>query len=436
MKKIISSLALGAGMLGFLIGCGNTEEANEANPSETGSDQLTVWAWDANFNIPIMETAAEYYNEEVDDSVNIEVVEMANEDVMQRLISGFTSGVSEGLPDIVLMDDYDAQNMLINYEGKFTELSEDIDMSQFADYKVDIVSHDGGVYAVPFDSGSAGLYYRIDYLEEAGYSQEDMQNLTWSEFVDIGKDVKDATGKWFLAIVPGRGNHYLQMAMQSAGIWYFDEEGNPNFDNPAIREMAPILKEIAEHDLALPVDYYSAEAVGAVTSGEVAAVNSAIWYSPTIRSAEDQEGLWAYTHVPQLETVENATPYTNQGGASWYVLADSSNQELAIDLLKTQFAGNEEFYQDILVENGAVGTYIPAQEGEAYEYEDPFFNGAQIYKDFSEWGNNIPTVDYGIHTTTAAEAFQAVLQDYIEGNTSLDEMIQQAEDYYLSQVGQ
>ncbi|WP_028273256.1 ABC transporter substrate-binding protein [Atopococcus tabaci] len=353
---------VGIGIVGALAGCGGTDGTQPPEGSEgggAGGDTLTVWAWDANFNVPIMEKAGQYYTEQVDGAPNVEVVEMANEDVMQRLISGFTSGVSEGLPDIVLMDDYDAQRMLTGYEGKFSELSEHIDMSQFADYKVDLVSHNDGVYVVPFDSGSAGLYYRTDYLEQAGYTQEDMQDLTWSEFVEIGKDVKEATGKWFLVFIPGRGTHYMQMAM--------------------------------------PVDYFSPEAVGAVTSGDVAAVNSAIWYSATIRSAEDQSGLWAYTNVPQLETVDNATPYTNLGGASWYVWEDSPNKEAAIELLETQFAGNEEFYQEILVENGAVGTYIPAQGG---------------------------------------EAFRSVMQQYMDGEISLDDMIQQAEEYYNMQVGQ
>ena len=62
---------------------------------------------------------------------------MSNEDTIQKLVSGFTSGVSEGLPDIVLVEDYAAQNFLINYEGKFAELSDEIDFSQFAPYKVE-----------------------------------------------------------------------------------------------------------------------------------------------------------------------------------------------------------------------------------------------------------------------------------------------------------
>ena len=58
--------------------------------------------------------------------------------------------------------------------------------------------------------------------------------------------------------------------------------------------------------------------------------------------------------------------------------------------LKQEFAGNDEFYQEILVENGAVGTYLPSQEGEAYQYEDPFFNDASIYKDFFQLDGGHP----------------------------------------------
>ncbi len=229
----------------------------------------------------------------------------------------------------------------------------------------------------------------------------------------------------------------MQMAMQSAGVWYFDKEGKVYFkNNPVIREMAEVLKEIEKNNLAKPVDYFAAEGIGAVTSGEVAAVVSAVWYSATIKSAEDQAGKWAYTTIPKLETVKNATHYSNLGGSSWMVLEDSPNKEAAIDFLKTEFAGNDEFYQEILVDNGAVGTYLPSQTGEAYQYKDPYFNDAQIYKDFSEWMEKIPGVDYGVNTNIAMEALRSVLQDYFDDKISLDEMLEQAEDYYNMQIGE
>ncbi|MFS0958357.1 ABC transporter substrate-binding protein [Enterococcus casseliflavus] len=289
MKK--SGLFLLVIVTGVLFaGCGgNQETADSQDFASTDENTLTVWAWDTNFNIPIMEKAGEYYNAD-NDAIDLNVVEMSNEDTKQKMVSSFTSGVSEGLPDIVLMDDYDVQNYLLNYEGKFAELSEDIDFDQFAPYKVTNATYQEGVYAVPFDSGSAGLYYRKDYLSEAGIDESELTNLTWSKFVEIGETVKEKTGKWFVAFIPNRGTHYIQMAMQSAGLWYFDEDGNIFLkDNPAIREMLPILKTIEEKELAKPVDYFAPEGIGAVTSGEVAAVNSAIWFSATIRSAEDQK---------------------------------------------------------------------------------------------------------------------------------------------------
>ena len=116
------------------------------------------------------------------------------------MVSSFTSGVSEGLPDIVLMDDYDVQNYLLNYEGKFAELSEDIDFDKFAPYKVTNATYQEGVYAVPFDSGSAGLYYRKDYLSEAGIDESELTNLTWSKFVEIGETVKEKRGNGSLRL--------------------------------------------------------------------------------------------------------------------------------------------------------------------------------------------------------------------------------------------
>lgn len=408
-----------------------------SSSSEAAGGELTVWAWDTNFNIPIMEKAGEYYREDGHEDFALDVVEMSNADTRQRLISGFTSGVSEGLPDIILVEDYDAQLFLGNYPDKFVDLSTEIDFNQFAPYKVEALTYEDGVYGIPFDSGSAGMYYRTDYLAEAGYSPEDMKDLTWSEFIEIGKAVKEATGKYFVAFIPNRGTHYMQMAMQSAGLWYYDENGDVNFkDNPAIREMADVLKEIHHNDLALPVDYFSAEGVGAVTNGDVAAAVTAVWFSGTIKSAEDQSGKWAYTNIPMLETVEGATPYSNLGGSSWFVLADSPNKDLAVDFLKNVYAGNNEFYQDILQNNGAVGTYLPAQTDEAYQYEDPFFNGAQIYKDFAEWSSKTPGVNYGQNTALAIESLRSVLQAYFDDEMTLDEMLEAAEEYYRTQSGE
>lgn len=398
-------------------------------------ESLTVWCWDENFNIPIMEIAADYYREAGHEDFEIEIINVEENDLETKSITAFTSGVSEGMPDILLMGDYSAQKFLINFAGKYADLTDYIDFSQFASNKVADYTVDGRVYGVPFDSGSAGIYYRKDLFAQAGYYEEDLQDLTWSELVEIGKDVKKATGKYVFVFTPYKGTHYMQIALQSCGKWFYGEDGKANFvDNEVIRYMSKILKEMYELELIYPVDYWSAEGIGAIQNGNIAAHISAVWYVPTLTAIEEMSGLWGYTNIPIVEGVKGATKYSNIGGSSWVVLEDSKNKELAIDFLKTVYAGNNDFYQEILVKHGAVATYLPSTSGKAYEEEVEFFGGAKVFKDFAEWGKNIPEVFYGENTGAAQDALRSVLQDYLSGNLSLDEALKTAEERFNMQV--
>ena len=67
----------------------------------------------------------------------------------------------------MLIEDYGAQKYLQSFHGAFAPLSGTVDYSGFAPYKVELMTLDGQVYSMPFDSGVTGLYYRKDYLEQA-----------------------------------------------------------------------------------------------------------------------------------------------------------------------------------------------------------------------------------------------------------------------------
>ena len=62
----------------------------------------------------------------------------------------------------------------------------------------------------------------------------------------------------------------------------------------------------------------------------------------------------------------NAVHASNLGGSSWYVLAKSPNKDAAIDFLKSVWGTDVDFYQKILVDQGAVGSLLAARDGEAY----------------------------------------------------------------------
>ncbi|MEH6451819.1 MAG: ABC transporter substrate-binding protein [Psychromonas sp.] len=107
------------------------------------------------------------------------------------------SGVSYSLPDIVLIEDYSTQKYLQSYRGSLAPLTSKIDYSNFASYKVILMTFDKEVYGIPFDSGVTGMYYRTDILAEAGFSKKAMENITWVRFIEIGLQVKEKPASIF-----------------------------------------------------------------------------------------------------------------------------------------------------------------------------------------------------------------------------------------------
>lgn len=245
MRKKLLSFVLASVMLFNLTACGlgneteNNQTAdnaqnnnqtddnqNENSNNSKDSDTITVWAWDESFNIPAANAAAEVYKKDNPD-VNVNVVTMAQDDIVAKLNTALSSGTYDGLPNIALIEDYRIQGYLNAYPDEFADLSSVISAGDFAAYKTGVNQINGKIYGVPFDSGVAALFYRKDIIEEAGYKEKDMQDLTWDKYIEIGKTVKEKCGVDWLTLDPSDLGQ-LRMMMQSAGAWYTDEDGNVN----------------------------------------------------------------------------------------------------------------------------------------------------------------------------------------------------------------
>ena len=68
----------------------------------------------------------------------------------------------------LLIEDYKIQNFLTAYPDAFRPLDSIVDPDKFMDYKLSVMTKDNHRYGAPFDSGVAALFYRTDYLKEAG----------------------------------------------------------------------------------------------------------------------------------------------------------------------------------------------------------------------------------------------------------------------------
>ena len=419
MKKRVLAIAMAAAMTAGTLGSVNVMAA------EDGGTEITVWAWDQAFNGFAMEEA-----DKLDDSVTVNFVEMAKADCLQKIHTVLASGMTEDLPDIVCISDLNAQGYLMAYPDAFMPMDDVINYDDFSAYKKEAVSYYGVGYGVPFDTGVAGLFYRTDYMEEIGYTAEDMQNLTWDEYLSLGEKLKEK-GHLLQTYNPNDIAEF-QIMLQSCGTWFTDEEGNANFvDNAALAECYDIFKTLNESDYCKVVSDWT-EFAGAINGGEVACVLRGSWISSTIIQGEDQSGKWAVAPIPTMET-EGATNRSNQGGSSWFVLKNGKNAEAAAEFLKNTFAGSTDLYNTLLEGANIMGTYLPASDVEAVNIEDEFYGGQQVNKDLSTWMAEIPAVNTGAFSAEAQSALLAVTPQILEG-ADLTECLTEAESQFEQMI--
>ena len=336
-------------------------------------DPLTIWAWDESFNIAAAKTAKEFYLKEHPDA-DIEIVTVAQDDIVAMLYTRFSAGAYDDLPDIVLIEDYRIQGYLHTYANEFADLSDIAVPDDFASYKTEMNQFNGKMYGIPFDCGVAALFYRTDYIKQAGYSKKDMENLTWERYIEIGKEVKEKTGKYMLTLNPGDLGQ-IRMMLQSAGSWYTDEDGNPNvLENDVLKEAIRTYKKIVDSGIATYV------------------------------------GDWG-----QFIGIKNSVNASSLGGGGWYVLKNAGHEQEAKQFLQETFASDVTLMDRLAGDIELVSTLKAAKSAPNYSEGVAFFGGQKIFKDFIRWVKNVPTVNYGEDTYEIEDNMTAALQKIIDG---------------------
>lgn len=414
MKKILSAILASTMVLTFTA-CGSSETSTTTpTVTEDGKTVITAWAWDANFNVAALEVAKDVFAKEYPDSnIEIEIVEYAQADIVQKLNTGLSSGSSSGLPNIVLIEDYRIQSFLQAYPGNFADMSSITNPDIFAEHKISVMQDGDAIYGIPFDNSSAVLYYRRDMIEAAGYTDDDMMNLTWEEYLLMGDKIKETSGVDLLTLDPNDIGQ-IRMMLQSANTWYTTPDGNaPNFQDPAMKYAVEMYVSLLQSGNAKIISEWS-QYVGAPNNGEVATVPTGCWFTPSIVQADDQAGLWGVAPFPTLSGA-NGTNASNLGGSSFYVLSNVPGVEEAQEFLSKTFAASDDLYETILENNNVVATYLPTQSGAAYSASLDFFNGQAVYSDISKWSENIPAINYGMHTYVCEDILKAEVQNIING---------------------
>lgn len=424
MKKMLPKI-----FLSFLFAFG---AANSAI-AQYAEDEIVIWSWDPNFNIPIMEEAIRRYKTK-NPKPKFNIVDFSADDVRQKLQISLMAGAEKSLPDIVLINDLTAQKFLVSFKKYFMPLSNEIDFSVFSQSKVLPLTLGNTVYGVPFDSGVTGLFYRRDYLEKAGISPSELDNITWDKLIEIGKKLKKKTGKHMLAI-DYSDPLIFHIMMVSSGAWYFDENGKLLLSkSQPLKATLETVRKIYKSGIAKNVSGW-ANYVAAHASGDVATVISGVWIISSIKAQQDQHGKWGLAPTPRLSGVEGAMNVSNAMGSNWFVLNHSKNKATIIDFFKEIYVKDIDFYDHILRKYGAIGSLNSLVKSDEFNKPDKFFNNQKIWAYFASSLPKVPAINYGLFTEEVSSTIIANLPALFSGNKTVDEIAKTIEDQTSHQIG-
>ena len=424
MRKKLTAVLPAAAMFAYALAgtTGIAQNVYAADEEET----LTVWCWDPTFNVYAMKQAeAEYQKDHP--NFKLDIQEKVYSDIEQSLITAAEAGTYDTLPDIFLMQDYSFHKNVTNYPEIFTELTDSgIDFSQFSAGKLADSTVDEKNYGVPFDNGAVIACYRTDILDEAGYTIDDLTDITWSKFMEIGKDVHEKTGKYLLTS-EATGGDTLMMMMQSCGANFVNEDGEAYIvGNEVAEKCINLYVDLVKNDVVKLVNNWD-EYIATITGGEAAGIVNGNWITATLMSTEDQKGLWQITTMPKVDDVDTATNYANNGGSSWYVTSNCQNVELAEDFLASTFGSSTDFYDAILPEAGAISCYLPAGESKVYNEPNEFFGGQPIFSTIVEYSSHIPEFTKTPYHYEARECVNTAVVNIVNG-TPVEDALQEAQD--------
>ena len=236
-------------------------------------------------------------------------------------------------------------------------------------------------------------------FEEAGIKAEDI--VTWDDFIEAGKVLKEKTGVNMLCMAESRNDTTYRLLMMEGGSFYFDKDGNTQVDSEASIQAMETCKKMYDAGITFNNSSWD-DMVAGMGADKFACIADAVWMVGSIKeAAPDQSGKWAVMELPRFQADKEAQGASN-GGSVLAVPSDSKSTEASkafVKFVMENVDANVEGFQNY----GLYPSYLKALESDVFKEGDEFFGGQQIFDLFTEVGKTVPQVNY---TSNFAEALE------------------------------
>ncbi|WP_407319647.1 sugar ABC transporter substrate-binding protein [Isoptericola halotolerans] len=387
------------------------EAAQDADPALEEGGEITVWAWD-----PTLESvAADFEAEHPGVTVNLENVGTGN-DQYTALQNAIAAG--DGVPDVAQIEFYALPQFALSEAlADLTAYGADELDGTFTPGPWGAVQQQGGVYALPTDSGPMALFYNERVFDEHGIDVP----TTWDEYVEAARALQEADPDAYLTNDVGDAGFTTSMIWQAGGRPYQVDgtDVTVDFTDEGSQQFASTWQTMLDEELVAPVGSWSDEWYQGLADGSIASLVIGAWMRGNLESSvPDASGDWAVAPMPQWESGEQVT--AENGGSSLAIPAASENADLAWSFLEYATVGEGIATR---VDEGAFPATVAELEDPVFrEQEFEYFGGQAVNDVLAESSSQVAEGwQYLPFQVYANSIFNdTVGQAYVSGTTLTD----------------
>lgn len=421
-RQLLQSLGIlgTAGLAGCVSfgGDGSGDNGGGASTSEM-AQSANGWAW--NIAARALQDAAESYNEE--EGADVSVEELGGDAWEQRFQTAITSG--SGAPDFSAVQNFDATNYAsIGGLADLTDRIEETDMvDKIVDGKWETVSYEDSYYAIPWDIGPTGVFYKRDRYEDAGIDVDEIE--TWDDFIEAGQQLPDDVA--MINLPPQEMSQVWRMLLRQLGGQAFTEDGAVNVASEESVRVAELIQDMDEAGITTRIELWSGGWFTSFAEGSLVSLPSAAWMDGTLREElPDTAGNWGVYKLPAFE--EGGSRASNRGGSNLAIpsqIDDGETVNRAFDYCAHAMT-TPEVQNAMLEEYGLFPSLTEAYEADIYEEEQDFYDGQPVFSLFAEVAEEIEPYRYTTDTPEVQDAIETELGNMLDGNKSPEEAVQDA----------
>jgi arabinosaccharide transport system substrate-binding protein len=380
LKKILSLLLAVVMLLGMTA---FSAMAAEATP-------ITFWTFQASHQ-KFLESAAERWNAaNPDKPIEFKGETLGYDDLHNNLLISLQTGT--GAPDMVDIEISMYANFITGEEQYIPLVplnsvvepdAENLIMGRFDNY-----ANHGNYYGVDYHVGAAALMYNKEIFANAGIEISDI--VTWDDFKEAGRLVKEKTGKYMMAVETTEHWTYYPLITQQGSDFFDKETGEVILDNEInVKTLQWLLDGVNEGIFVeMPGGFcHSEEWYGYMNAGNVAAIAMPLWYLNRFTDyMPDLDQKMAVAPMPVW--VEGGANSAGLGGTGTSITIQCENIELAKDFL----------YFAKISKEGTIKTWteLGFDPLRIDVYEDPEMTAPNRYTDY--FGDDV----YAVMGATAA----------------------------------